>query len=419
MSVDGESSLSDSIRAIYLLLFLQIAYPVATVALIIKLFGLHNYGALAPLLVACGVTLLIIDFGSVLYSPALLGGVKNTAFVDKKFAGLIFIRLALAVMVVVIFVAYIELLAPAQHSAYAFAMILLTAFSGVFNFYNKYYSLQRLNVYAIRCLIVRAIAMVTMVVVGIGLENVRLTLSVYFSSSVFLSLWCFDAGVMRQKITKRLLVLTLRRVKRIAPNGVASLVANLTLQIPYLIAAIFFTPVIVGAFHLAGSFVRAVASLSEPVGLAAHAIFGKVRDSSHSINDRAARHRLARLQILTAVGGTVLLLTTALFLRLQGFFYSESIDVLIGVLFIQGFIPLFVAFSSLYMLRFVSNSPRSVIYLETQIIALISFILFAWFAAESYGVFALAGVSVIFEGVMAIVAYWAYCNKRAAPKCDC
>lgn len=396
------SELGDNVRAQYLLLVMQIAYPMMTFLLIIESYGLNAYGKFAQLLVICSIVAVIVDFGAITYAPRILSDVGNGAAPNRRFAGLILFRLLISQPVGCIALYLMNISSSSIDRGYAAVLVFVTMIAAAFNSQAKYFASRKLKSYARIAFITRAASFFLIIIFALLHVDLHFLIAVYISSFLLLSVFSAEKDTIKLISKKRSYITAYINAKSIVIHGGATVIANLTLQVPYLIAGIILPPIFIGALHLGGVLMRAAASISEPVGLVAHAITGHLMRAKN-IEIRTARLDLDRIQLIIASVVSIGMLGLSIFLRKQELITIDSIDLISDILRMQFFLPVLVATSSIFMLRFVAIYPRSKSPLIFQVVGLAFLSGMAWCLGMWWGALGIARAVVVYEAMITIL----------------
>ena len=393
----------------YIFLITQIIYPMIVAASIVWAFGLDGYGRFSPLMVLCSLLAVVIDFGSNIFGPRRFGGIENERTLARLAASLMVFRLILGCILILPVAIFGRTLVPELNFEFVCLMMIVTLFAGVLSSQTKNYSRETLILYVRPLVWMRGVGALIIIVLSLCFDDPYPAVAFYFLSALAANLVSLDKDAINQPLNSRLKKTLIIETKQIAPHGISAVTSNLTLQLPHVVAGALMSPVFVGAFHLGGTIVRAVASVPEPIGLSLQARIGFI-DGPKNPEILRTRARLNMLQMAVAVMGS---LCVAIFgISIQIFDLRDGVAVLSKILIVQSLIPTLVALGNIGLYRYISQQPGAKAHLWVSLVGTVILAALTILGAKVGDIVILAAVITLYEAGVACVYMILICISR-------
>ena len=389
-------------RALYVFFAIQLFYPMIIAIILISTTGISGYGDFVPLLVMCAIASVLVDFGSNLFAPLRLGGFSSRPSLDRKIASLALFRLILGSAVGAFALVSIDTLVPNLDPAYSGCMVIVAISSIVLSSQTVAYARREMYGFVKIVAPVRLLALIFASALALQKVGGAEIVAVHLTSGLLISTLAAPRLPLKVSVNRRLLKALRIEVSRIIWHGLAYIVGNLGLQIPYLIAGLHLNAKEVGALHLGGTVVRAVSSLPEPLTLAIHAQLHRLRNDKENYGSDL-RAAFERSQLLASGFGTLTVLALAIlayWAAQGGYDGAGAVDV---VLLAQCGIPLFVTVSNIMLYRYVAGHEYERVHLYIIASGILLLVTFSLIGVRVAGVAGLAGAVGLHELVVAIV----------------
>ena len=404
-----EKSFLSSVQDQYLLLVLQLAFPLIIATLLVKEYGVDIYGRFSPLLVVCSVLANIIDCGSTYFAPERFKRKYPTEKNSYEFSALMLQRLILAIVFMALAPFFVGFLIPYIYPGYSFAMMACAALGAILSAQAKLYALENTRGFVKISLYSRVVACFAIYFIAQNKIDPKTIIAMYIATPLTVAVITADIIALREPINKKLFHNAVLSIKKTYAHGLAAISGNLVLQIPNLIAGVILNPTQVGAFHLANVAVRGATSLAEPIGIAGYAaLYGreKIGILGHS------RRRMQRIQIIISAISSLALFGAGLVIskisveKYSG--YREAGELIV----ILSGLPVVVTVATMYMLWWISVHPKTIFHMKVNVAGVLVLTFGCIIGAHISGGKGIASAVLIYEGVVAMVYMMAVQRMR-------